>query len=113
MKSGSNLGKSGELLAGLGKKIQQQTEEKPLNLDLDKSINLEKYEGKVRGKGKRVSSVTGEEFTLGKGIVLTETANKKLNMVKAVSGNQTFNEIIDEAIHRYCDEILKSNNLEI
>lgn len=57
-------------------------------------------------KPKRFSARNGEEFTVGKGIVLTKDVNRQLNMVKALSENLTFNEIIDEALYEYFEKRL-------
>ncbi len=74
--------------------------ENPRNLDYDKNL-------KDCRKPKRFSSKNGEEFTISKGIVLTKEVNRKLNMVKALSDNLTYNEIVDEALHEYLLKHLK------
>lgn len=76
------------------KAVQQPEQNKSRNLDLNKECK----------KPKRYSRKNGEEFTIGKGIVLTKEANRKLNMVKALSENITYNEIVDEALHEYFDK---------
>lgn len=58
-------------------------------------------------KPKRLSSINGEDFTVSKGIVLTKDVNRKLNMVKALSDNLTYNELVDEALNEYCNKHLK------
>lgn len=80
------------------KPMQQLEHNKSRNLDLNKECK----------KPKRYSYKNGEEFTVGKGIVLTKEINKKLNVYKGTSDNMTFNEIIDEALHEYFEKRLKN-----
>lgn len=80
------------------------------------SLPIEQNEKKSRNldfkncrKPKRYSYKNGEEFTIGKGIVLTQEINRKLNMYKATSNNLTFNEIIDEALHEFFTSRMSTN----
>ena len=88
-----------------------RTENEPKEeLKKDKSINIEnkKYRFQELSEGKkpkRYSIVTGQEFDVPKGIMLTEDANERLNMAKALSKGKTFNELIDEALNMYFDKL--------
>ncbi|HEY8909684.1 MAG TPA: hypothetical protein VIM51_05325 [Desulfosporosinus sp.] len=74
--------------------------------EISRNLDLNKNSSDCR-KPKRYSSKNGEEFTVSKGIVLTKEINRKLNLVKALSENLTYNEIVDEALQEYCDKRLK------
>lgn len=94
--------------SSLKKPTNLQSKEKPqTEQKIDNSRNLDFDENsKDCRKPKRFSSKNGEEFTVSKGIVLTKEVNRKLNMVKALSDNMTYNEIVDEALHEYCNKHL-------
>jgi|SRR5665648_77136 len=100
---------SGGIWSSLEKTTKLQPKEKPqTEQKIDNSRNLDFGENsKDCRKPKRFSSKNGEEFTVSKGIVLTKEVNRKLNMVKALSDNMTYNEIVDEALHEYCNKHLK------
>jgi len=110
VKSNKNTGSKGIWASLESSKPQTLERPEPPEQKIDnesKSRNLDcKITSKDCRKPKRYSSKNGEEFTVGKGIVLTQEVNRNLNMVKALSNNLTYNEIIDEALHEYFAKLL-------
>jgi len=105
---GTATGSEG-IWSSLEKTTKLQPKEKlQIEQKINDSRNLDFYQNsKDCRKPKRFSSKNGEEFTVSKGIVLTKEVNRKLNMVKALSDNMTYNELVDEALHEYCNKHLK------
>jgi len=62
-----------------------------------------------RGRPERISSITDEKFDIRRTYDLTPASIKKLNELKYMLTDLTFNEILDEAIDKYY-KARKNNN---